>query len=306
MTRRIGVDLGGSKIEAVLMEGGEIVRRARAPTPKDYEELLEAMAALARDLAPGEDPPPTGVCTPGAISPRTGLVKNSNLQCINGRPLAADLERVMGRPIRAANDADCLAVSESLDGAGAGLGAVFAVIIGTGAGGGFAVDGRTRSGLNAVAGEWGHVPLPWMQLSEHPGPKCFCGRRGCCELFVSGTGLEADYARFTGESASALDIEQRAANGCPDSEAALVRYEDRLGRALAMLVNILDPDAIVLGGGMSKMRRLYDSLPRTIAPWVFGNEFATPVLPAKHGDSSGVRGAAFLWPEAPEPGGGRR
>ena len=295
---RIGIDLGGTKIEGVSMDArGLILHRLRIDTPKeDYDAILRAVVGVVDRLDPDRRAA-VGICGPGSISPRTGLCKNSNSVCLNGRPLDCDLARAMGRPTRLANDADCLALSEATDGAAAGMGVVFAVIIGTGAGGGIAIDGRVHHGGNAIGGEWGHIPLAAMTAAEYPGPLCYCGRRGCNESFVSGAGLENDYARATGrERLTAHEIERRAAAGDADCEEAILRYEDRLARGLSSVANVLDPDAIVLGGGMSKMLRLYESLPKLMPSRVFGGDFATPIMAAKHGDSSGVRGAAWLWP----------
>ncbi len=274
---------------------GEIVARRRLPTPKEYDGVLSVVAEIVRELKTDSADATVGICTPGAVSPRTGLLKNSNSVCLNGMPLHKDLEKTIGESVRTANDADCLAVSEAADGAGAGAEMVFAVIIGTGVGGGIAVCGRAHHGRNAVGGEWGHTPLPWMRADEAPGPACYCGARGCIETFVSGPGLEADYRRAGGESLSSPEIVRRAAADDSECAAALDRYEDRLARGLAVVVDILDPDVIVLGGGMSNISRLYDNLPQKIRARVFGGDFSTPVRPAKYGDSSGVRGAARLW-----------
>lgn len=293
---RIGIDLGGTKTEGVLMSAdGEIVARRRVPSPDDYEGVLSTVTGVVRELQERAPDATIGICTPGAVSPRTGFLKNSNSVSLNGKPLHSDLEKKIGAPVRTANDANCLAVSEAADGAAAGAEIVFAVIIGTGVGGGIALRGRVHDGRNAVAGEWGHIPLPWMGDDELPGPECYCGRRGCIEKFVSGPGMAADFRRAGGESLSPPEIVRRAAAGDAECAAALDRYEDRLARGLAVVADILDPDIIVLGGGMSNISRLYDNLPRKILPWVFGGDFSTPVRPAKYGDSSGVRGAARLW-----------
>ena len=293
---RIGVDIGGTKIEGALVaDGGGVGGRVRVAMPKEYGGMLRAVDDVVRRLAE-DDNAPVGICTPGALSPSSGLLRNSNAVCMNGKPVLQDLKQTLKRPVRLANDADCLALSEATDGAAKGLRSVFAVIIGTGAGGGIAVDGKIRSGRNAVAGEWGHNTLPWMREDEYPGPDCYCGRRGCCETFCSGTGLEKDYARSYGKTKDAKQIAQGAADGDEECAAALARYEDRLARGLAAVVNLLDPDAIVLGGGMSNLQRLYENLPKLMRGYVFGGECATPVLRAMHGDSSGVRGAAWLWP----------
>ena len=294
---RIGIDLGGSKIEgALIAPDGAIIRRLRIQTPKnDYGKILQAVAEVAYKLTP-DSKAPVGICTPGSASPQTGLLKNSNTTCMNGKPVCRDLQQTLNRPVRIANDANCLALSEAADGAAKGKAIVFAVIIGTGAGGGIATGANTHGGINAVAGEWGHNTLPWMREDEYPGPDCYCGRRGCCETFISGTGLQNDYTRATGETLPSTQIAKQAADGDEKCAAALARYEDRLARGLSAVVNLLDPDIIVLGGGMSNIGRLYENLPGIMQSYVFGGDFATPIVAAKHGDSSGVRGAAWLWP----------
>jgi len=291
---RIGVDVGGTKIEAIaLLDDGREIGRRRVPTPRgDYEATLDAIADLVSGLegtsgARGS----VGVGIPGAISPATGLVKNANSTWLIGRPLAADLPRKLDRPIRFENDANCFALSEATDGAAAGAGGVFGVILGTGVGGGFVIDGRVIVGANAIAGEWGHNPLPAPTDEERPGPACYCGRRGCIETFLSGPGLTADY-----DGATAADaIVRRASAGDAAAEMAMRRYEERLARALASVINVLDPDAIVLGGGLSNVERLYASVPALWTAHVFSDRVATKLVCAKHGDSSGVRGAAWLW-----------
>lgn len=291
---------------------GGIVERRRVATPGgEYDaivgELCELVAHLrGRVSAAGGDGARAGVgvSMPGNVT-RAGLIKNSNTVCLNGRPFAADVRRALGCEVKFANDADCLAVSEATDGAAAGAACVFAVIIGTGVGGGIAVDARVVTGPNRIRGEWGHAPLPWPSAREYPGPPCYCGRRGCMETFVSGTGLENDYHRATGqrftarEIAAAAEAGDGAGAGVPtinitEAVAARRRYAHRLARGLAMMVNILDPDVIVLGGGMSNMEFLYAQLPALMRPWIFGGEFHTPIRRAQHGDSSGVRGAAWL------------
>lgn len=296
--KRIGIDLGGTKIEGILMaEDGDITRRLRRPTPKDdYRGILQTIADITADLEQNQPTPlPVGISAPGSLSPQTGLMRNSNSVCLNGMPVKSDLESLMARPLRMANDANCLAVSEATDGAAAGAAIVFAVIIGTGAGSGIAINGKSHDGKNYIAGEWGHMPTPWRDASEMPGPACYCGKHGCNETYVSGTGLENDYAKDTGIRATAIQIAQQAAAGDARAEAALTRYEQHLARALALVINFLDPDIIVLGGGMSNLDRLYVNLPALILPWIFGGEYATPIHRARHGDSSGVRGAAWLW-----------
>ena len=286
---RIGVDFGGTKIEAAALDAdGRFLARVRAPTPPAYEDRLQAtfdVVAEAERQA-GVRAARIGVGGPGSPSPATGLMRNSNSTVLNDRPFPADLERVLGRPVRYANDANCLALSEATDGAAAGAAVVFAVIIGTGCGSGIAIDGRPLEGRNLIAGEFGHTPLPWPRPDELPGVRCWCGRMNCLELWLSGTGFARDAGR---------PAEIAVAKGDP----AVDRYVDRLGRALAVVVDLLDPDVIVLGGGMSNIARLYDDLPAAIAPHVFSDVFETPVRKAQHGDSSGVRGAAWLWPLEP-------
>ncbi|HEX7125674.1 MAG TPA: fructokinase [Thermodesulfobacteriota bacterium] len=296
---RIGIDLGGTKIEGLAIdEAGAERGRVRMPTPRDdYEASLAVIADLVARLE-GEagDRGTVGVGGPGAISPVTGRVKNANSVWLNGRAIDRDLSARLGRPVRYANDANCLAVSEATDGAAAGARLVLGVILGTGAGAGIAIDGRPHEGPNRVAGEWGHNPLPWPSPEERPGPPCWCGRSGCLETWVSGTGLEADYRRAGGGALSAAEIARRAEAGEALAAARLAAYADRLARGLAHLVNVLDPDVIVLGGGLSNVSRLYSALPERLPAYVFGGECRTPVVPARHGDSSGVRGAAWLWP----------
>ena len=295
---RIGVDLGGTKIEALaLASDGAELGRLRVPTPKnDYAGIVETIRGVVVELESKLDGRATvGVGIPGAIDADTGLVKNANTTCLIGHPLDKDLEKALGRPVRLANDANCLAVSEASDGAAAGHGVVFAVIIGTGCGGGLAINGHVHAGRNGVAGEWGHNTMPWMRADEYPGPECYCGRRGCVETFVSGTALERDYREQAGKALRGPEIVAAAESGEAAAVAALERLENRLARALASLVNVLDPDVIVLGGGLSRIPRLYKNVPPQMAEYVFGGGCKTPVVQAKHGDSSGVRGAAWLW-----------
>jgi fructokinase len=294
---RIGIDLGGTKIEAAALDAaGRLLLRRRTATPSgDYPATIAAIAELVASLeqelgAQGS----VGVATPGALSPATGLIKNANSTCLNGHRLDHDLAAALGRPVRLANDANCFALSEAVDGAAAGAATVFGVILGTGVGGGVVINGRVLTGPNAIAGEWGHNPLPWPTGEEAPGPPCYCGRFGCIESFLSGPALAADHRRATGESLSAETIVARG-NGV--SEATMARYEDRLARGLASVVNILDPDVIVLGGGLSGIARLYETVPRLWRRYVFSDAVATRLVPPHHGDSSGVRGAAWLWPE---------
>ncbi len=300
---RIGIDWGGTKIEALAMDAdGRELRRVRIPTPRhDYagsiRAAVELIASIEREVGPTG---PIGVGIPGSIVPATGLVKNANSTWLNGKPLEKDLSVALGREVRCVNDANCLAISEAIDGAAAGKPVVFAAILGTGCGAGIALDGRMHSGPNGLAGEWGHNPLPWQRPDEYPGDACYCGQRGCIERWLCGPALEEDYRRDSGSelrsALSASDIAVAADAGEPLARAAMERYEDRLARALAHVVNLLDPDIIVLGGGLSRIERLYRNVPPKIGNWAFGKSAATPVVPAKHGDSSGVRGAARLWP----------
>ena len=295
---RIGIDLGGTKIEGIaLADDGRELGRHRVPTPRDdYEGTLQAMVDLcARLEGQAGRRGSVGVGIPGTISSRTGGVKNANSVWLNGRPLDRDLSRALGRPVRVANDANCLAVSEASDGAAAGEAVVFAAILGTGTGAGVALGGRVHAGRNGVGGEWGHNPLPWATPEEFPGPECYCGKRGCLETWVSGTGFENDHARHTGTRLRGPELAARAEAGEPSAVATLRRYADRLARGLAHVIDILDPDVIVLGGGMSNVAALYRWLPEQLPRWVFGGEVETPIRPALHGDSSGVRGAAWLW-----------
>lgn len=297
---RIGVDLGGTKIEAIALagDGRELVRRRIASPVGDVGRTVDSIAQLVRGIERDLGETGTvGVGTPGAISPASGLMKNSNSVWLNGRPLDHALAETLARPVRLANDANCFALSEATDGAAADASVVFGVILGTGVGGGVVVDRRVLGGRNAIGGEWGHNPLPWPEHDERPGPDCYCGQRGCLETFLSGNGLAADYERATGYSLAADEIVGRAAGGDPVADGAFARYEHRLARALAVVINILDPDAIVLGGGLSNIDRLYETVPAAWPDYVFSDQVDTPLLKAMHGDSSGVRGAAWLWPE---------
>ncbi|MCC2657032.1 MAG: hypothetical protein K0Q76_2140 [Panacagrimonas sp.] len=299
---RIGIDLGGTKTEGIVMgAGSEILQRRRVPTPgNDYPGQIDAIRRLVTELETAVDRHdlPVGIGHPGAISPATGLIKNANSTCLNGRPLTRDLERALGRTPRLANDADCLAVSEQADGAAAGARSVFAVILGTGVGGGIVIDGRLLGGPNAIAGEWGHNPLPWPRpdWGEVPGPAHWDGRSGAIEAWLSGPGLAADHARVTGDALAGERIVAGAEQGDPACAATLDRYEDRLARSLATVINLLDPEVVVLGGGLSRIERLYRNLPGLLSRWVFSDRVDTRVVPPRHGDSSGVRGAAWLWP----------
>ncbi|MEQ8666215.1 MAG: ROK family protein [Rhodospirillales bacterium] len=295
---RIGIDLGGTKIEGIAIDshGAEHARR-RIPTPAgDYAGTLEAIAGLVDALesdAGWDAKARVGVGIPGAVSPLTGRIKNANSTCLIGERLDRDLEQRLGRPVRLENDANCLIVSETADGAAAGAAVAFGVILGTGVGGGLAIHGRPHRGRNAIAGEWGHNALPRPLPEERPGPTCYCGKSGCIETFLSGPGLAAD----AGEGyPTGRDVADAAARGDEHAEAALRRYESRLARSLASVINVLDPDVIVLAGGLSRIGRLYETVPVLWQEWVFSDQADTPLVPARHGDASGVRGAAWLWP----------
>jgi fructokinase/N-acetylglucosamine kinase len=325
-TLRFGIDLGGTKIELIALDGtGQETLRRRVPTPQDnYPATVAAIATLVQQAeaelgASGS----VGVGTPGAISPATGRIKNANSTCLNGQPLQQDLEHALGRPIRLANDANCLALSEASDGAAAGAETVFGVILGTGVGGGIVFRGQVLTGANAIAGEWGHSPLPYFQFAHtqadrastgmHPAtgeallhpwpspreldaaPACYCGKKGCIETWLSGRALAADHVRYGGEDLPTHEIAQLAQAGYGPCSATLARYEERLARALAGVINLLDPDVIVLGGGVSNISRLYDTVPRLWPRYVFSDRIDTKLVPPKFGDSSGVRGAAWLW-----------
>lgn len=294
----IGIDWGGTKMEVIgLDEAGTELVRYRIPTPReDYDGSIRAVQDLVAhaEAATGETGS-VGLGIPGSPNPRTGLIRNANSWWLNGRPLAADLEAALGRPVRLANDGNCLAVSEAVDGAGAGCHVVHGIIVGTGHGSGIAIDGRSHAGFQGLGGEIGHYTLPWPKEGEVPGPRCWCGRDGCLEMFCSGTGFQADYARATGTPRKGAEIIALMRAGDPEATASYRRYVDRLARSLAVIIDILDPDVFVLGGGMSNVDELYADLPPAIAPYVFADEVATPIRKAVHGDSSGVRGAAWLW-----------
>ncbi len=297
---RIGVDLGGTKIEVVALDqDGTILTRRRIATPQgNYEATLAGIAGLVFAIEQETGIKGSiGVGIPGAISPATGQVKNANSTCLIGHPLDSDLEKILQRPVRVANDANCFAISEAVDGAAAGAHVVFGVIAGTGTGGGVVVNGRLLTGPNAIAGEWGHNPLPWPRADELPGPACYCGKQGCIETWLSGPGLQRDFAMRSGRHLSAAEIAAEAERGDRVAEEALQRYEDRMARALASVINILDPDVIVLGGGMSNIARLYHHVPLLWGRYVFSDTVATRLVPPRYGDSSGVRGAAWLWNE---------
>ncbi|WP_263373016.1 fructokinase [Granulicella aggregans] len=296
---RIGIDLGGTKIEALALdrEGKELLRY-RVDTPRnDYPGTITAIAGLVRRLESETGSTGTvGAGIPGSVSRRTGLVKNANSTWLNGMPLAEDLSAELAREVRVANDANCLAVSEATDGAAAGHHVVFGVILGTGCGGGVAIDGSVHAGPNGVGGEWGHNPLPWPTPDESPGPACYCGKLGCMEMWISGTGVARDFLDVTGKSLTTRQIVGLSETGDAQALEALDRFEDRLARGLATVINVLDPDILVFGGGLSLLRRIYINLPALLPKYVFGRETDTILVPAKFGDSSGVRGAAWLWP----------
>jgi fructokinase len=297
---RIGVDLGGTKIEAIALDddGRELARHRVATPREDYDATVQAIADLVDTIEKQTATRGTvGVGMPGALSPATGLVKNANSTWLIGQALDRDLSARLERPVRFANDANCFALSEAVDGAAAGARVVFGVIVGTGTGGGVVVDRKVLTGPNAIAGEWGHNPLPWPREGEWPGSPCYCGKTGCVETFLSGPGLARDYRDATGEEVSGPEIVARSERGEASANASLERYEDRMARALTVVLNILDPDVVVLGGGMSQIARLYDAVPRIWQEWAFSDRVDTPLRPPVHGDSSGVRGAAWLWGE---------
>ncbi len=296
---RIGIDLGGTKIEGIALDekGAELVRH-RILTPKgDYDGILQATVRLVEFIESETGRRGSiGIGTPGAISAATGLMKNCNSVCLNGRPLKRDFEKILKRPVRIANDADCFALSEASDGAAAGASNVFGVIIGTGTGGGVVINGGLVKGANAIVGEWGHNPLPWPKWDERRAPPCYCGRRGCIETFLSGPGLSRDHYDITRQRLSARELAMRAARFDHEAEETMARYEDRLARALATVINVIDPQVIVLGGGVSKVKTLYERVPRLWQQYIFSDVIETQLVPPKFGDSSGVRGAAWLWP----------
>jgi fructokinase len=296
----IGLDWGGTKIEAIaLAEDGETLARRRVATPQhDYEACIRAAADLVRAVEAEAGAAGTvGIGIPGAMSPATGYVKNANSTWIIGRPLDKDMERALGRPVRVENDANCLAVSEATDGAGAGAAVVWALILGTGVGSGIAIHGRALSGRDRIAGEWGHNPLPWPKDDERPGPACYCGKRGCIETFVSGPAMAAEHACRTGQRLRAEDIVAAMRAGDAPARNTYECYVDRLARGMAHIVNVLDPDVIVLGGGLSEVDALYADLPPRLGAWVFSDRFETPIRKSLHGPASGARGAAWLWRE---------
>ncbi len=295
---QIGVDFGGTKIEAAALNvQGRFLSRVRAPNPGDYDAAI----ALVRDLVAQVETEAggrgtIGVGAPGSISPKSGLMRNANSVYLNGRAFREDLSAALGREIRMANDANCLALSEAVDGAGAGASVVFAIIVGTGCGGGVVVDGSLIDGSHGIAGEWGHMPLPWPSVDESPGPACWCGKQGCLETWVSGTGFQRDFERASGRVLTGPEIISAMRAGDAEATAAFARYAHRLGRAMAVVADLLDPDAFVLGGGMSNVRELYAALPEIVRAHAFSDVWDARTAPARWGDSSGVRGAARLWP----------
>jgi fructokinase len=296
---RLGIDLGGTKIAAVVLDDdGRDVWRHRRPSPRDsYDDTIAALAGVVNEAEREIQRTCTvGIGIPGAISPATGLVKNANSTWLNGQPLREDMCARLDREVRFANDANCLAISEATDGAAAGASVVFGVILGTGTGGGVVVRGQGVGGANAIAGEWGHNPLPWPEDDERPGRACYCGLHGCLETFLSGPGLAADYLAHGGEAVTGEVIVERAHAGEPQAQDTMARWEGRLAKALATVINLLDPDVIVVGGGLSAIDRLYENVPPKWNRWVFSDQVRTKLVRAKHGDASGVRGAAWLWP----------
>lgn len=298
---RLGVDLGGTKIETVVMdEGGTLAHRQRIATPGSYDATLSALQELLQSAEQACAAPMAaiGVAMPGSPSPRTELIRNANSVWLNGRSFGRDLAAAAARPVRLANDANCFALSEAVDGAGAGAGSVFGVIIGTGCGGGLVIGGRLVTGAGAIAGEWGHIPLPWATPNEIPGPDCWCGKTGCLETWISGPGFAADHAHVTGQSVTAPEIAAAAQAGNPTASASVARLADRMARGLAVVINIVDPERIVLGGGLSNIATLPEQIEATLPRYVFSDEVDTKVVRNTHGDTSGVRGAAWLWPVA--------
>ena len=296
---RIGIDLGGTKIEAIALDSrGSVLLRHRIATPaNDADATISAIRDLVLEVEARLGGRGTvGVGTPGSLSPVTGLLRNANSTCLNGLPLDKLIAAALDREVRIANDANCFALSEAADGAAAGAPTVFGVILGTGVGGGVVIDGKLLNGRHGIGGEWGHNPLPWPLDADRPGPLCFCGRHGCIERFVSGPGMADDHLAITGETWTAQEIASRAAGGDGPAQATLDRYIDRLARGLAHVMNLIDPDVIVLGGGLSNLALLYDAVPARWGRYVFSDVVATRLVPPVHGDSSGVRGAAWLWP----------
>ena len=297
---RLGIDLGGTKISAIaLSENGNALKKIKRDSPQgNYQETVLELADIVRDFEKDLDTTTSvGIAMPGSISPGTGLVQNANSVWLNGQPLHKDLEDELSRSIRFANDANCFALSEATDGAGQDASIVFGVIIGTGCGAGIVTNRQLLNGPRAISGEWGHNPLPWLKEDEFPGPKCWCGQNGCMETWVSGPALSYDHHKITGQKLTAIEIEQNANNGDKIAKSTLDRYVSRLARGLAHVINIIDPDIIVLGGGLSKMSFLYDTLPSMVSPYIFCDHSDIKILPPIHGDDSGVRGAAWLWNE---------
>jgi fructokinase len=296
---RLGIDLGGTKIEGILMGVDDDRLRVRVDTPQgDYPGTLAAIAEVVARLTaekPETEDLPVGIGIPGAVSRATGRIKNANSTWLIGEDLAGDLGRLLGRPVRLANDANCFALSEAVDGAGQGAASVFGVILGTGVGGGLVIDGKPVQGANDIAGEWGHNPLPWPNADELPGPECYCGLSGCIETWLSGSALAAQYQALSGQTLLPAEIAEAAAKGDAQADVALARYAERLARALAHVINLLDPEVIVLGGGLSNIDALYEMVPARWTPWVFSDRVDTRLLPNHWGDSGGVRGAAWLW-----------
>ena len=297
---RIGVDLGGTKTEVIVLdERGEVLMRERRPTPAgNYAATLDCIADLVTEARARTGPAASiGIATPGALSARSGLIKNSNSTVLNGKPLQRDLSARLGQEVRLENDANCFALSEAVDGAAAAHRVVFGVILGTGVGGGIVIDRRIEAGRNHIGGEWGHNPLPWMQPDEFPGTRCYCGKLGCIEMFLSGRGLTRDFRNRGGGEQSVEEIVRSAEHGEMLARECLASYTDRLARALSSVVNVLDPDALVLGGGLSNIEALYREVPSLLSQYAFSDGVDSPLLRARHGDSSGVRGAAWLWPD---------
>lgn len=297
---RLGIDAGGTKIEIIALDdNGQVCLRQRVPTPQgDYAATINSMVQLVHKAEQSlGSPASVGVGMPGALSALNGRVKNANSVCLNGQPLKADLEAALQREVRLANDANCFALSEATDGAAAGAKIVFGVILGTGTGGGLVVNGRVLEGANAIAGEWGHNAMPWPEPGEYPGPRCYCGRHGCIETFLSGPGFLQRHNEQTGQSLTGVEaLVDAAVQGDAACAGSLLRYTQQLARALAHVINIVDPDVIVLGGGLSNISSLYEAVPALWSQWVFSDQVVTALRPAKFGDSSGVRGAAWLWP----------
>ncbi len=297
---RIGIDLGGTKIAGVVLDStGVRIAKRRVPSPHaDYHASIEALVTLVAALEADVSAQATiGIGMPGSLSPATGLVQNSNSTWLNGRSLKTDLEARLGRPVRLANDANCFALSEATDGAGAGAPIVFGVILGTGCGGGIVINGQIVDGPRGIGGEWGHNPLPWSSADEHPGQICWCGRPGCMETWVSGSGMAADHLRVTGEAITAAEIAQRAGMNDAAAKATLDRHASRLARGLAHVVNLIDPHVIVFGGGLSQIPSLYDTVPRLMERYILADHATVDIRPPRWGDDSGVRGAAWLWNE---------